>query len=127
MPPVPICTRAELQRRRSVTKWIDELRDEVVLLWLDGAPVAYSSVCPHFGGPLEANFRDRTLTCPWHGWRFDLADGRCLTHSMKCTVRRYQVIDRAGELCVAVENEGSPPTEDVSSVEASDATHPHET
>jgi UDP-MurNAc hydroxylase len=36
--------------------------------------------CPHLGGDL-ARFGDcdgRTLTCTLHGWRFDLATGRCL-------------------------------------------------
>ncbi|MEX1096836.1 MAG: Rieske 2Fe-2S domain-containing protein [Planctomycetales bacterium] len=100
----PVCTLEELKRRRSVIRWIDDLRDEVVLVWLDGAPGAYSSVCPHFAGPLEPDFRSRTLYCPWHGWRFAMDDGRCLTHSMKCTVRRYEVIDRDGQLEIATDD-----------------------
>ena len=35
--------------------------------------------CSHLGGPLaEGEVRDDSLTCPWHGSRFALADGRVL-------------------------------------------------
>jgi UDP-MurNAc hydroxylase len=37
--------------------------------------------CPHLGGDLEqfGESDGRILTCTLHGWRFDLATGRCLT------------------------------------------------
>jgi nitrite reductase/ring-hydroxylating ferredoxin subunit len=38
--------------------------------------LAHSTVCPHLGGPLEnAPVSDGHLVCPWHGYRFSLADG----------------------------------------------------
>ena len=41
------------------------------------ALVAHATVCPHWLGPLEdAPDADGALTCPWHGYRFDLAAGR---------------------------------------------------
>lgn len=49
-----------------------------------GALVAHSLVCPHWLGPLEVDpDEDGCLTCPWHGYRFDVrtgqsADGRPL-------------------------------------------------
>jgi len=39
--------------------------------------------CPHAGGSLSAGHVDPDLTdagclvCPWHGWPFDLDNGRC--------------------------------------------------
>jgi nitrite reductase/ring-hydroxylating ferredoxin subunit len=38
-------------------------------------------VCPHFGGPLDdAPVDDRGIvTCPWHGYRFDVRTGRRVT------------------------------------------------
>lgn len=37
------------------------------------------AVCPHLLGPLpECPAADGTLTCPWHGYRFDLETGACL-------------------------------------------------
>jgi ferredoxin-thioredoxin reductase catalytic chain len=37
---------------------------------------ALSNVCRHAFGPLAEGYLDGyTLTCPWHGWRYDLRDG----------------------------------------------------
>jgi phenylpropionate dioxygenase-like ring-hydroxylating dioxygenase large terminal subunit len=42
-----------------------------------GARVRFGTVCPHFGGPLDgAPVEDDCVTCPWHGYRFDLRTGR---------------------------------------------------
>ncbi|MGH7894880.1 MAG: Rieske 2Fe-2S domain-containing protein [Candidatus Binatia bacterium] len=44
---------------------------------VDGARVRFSAVCPHLGGPLDAGaITDGCLTCPWHGYRFDVRTGR---------------------------------------------------
>jgi nitrite reductase/ring-hydroxylating ferredoxin subunit/DMSO/TMAO reductase YedYZ heme-binding membrane subunit len=38
---------------------------------------ALSGVCAHQGGPLyEGRVKDGCLTCPWHGWQYQLEDGR---------------------------------------------------
>ena len=43
----------------------------------NGRLVAHSRVCPHWLGPLAGPpDGDGCLTCPWHGYRFDLATGR---------------------------------------------------
>jgi len=42
-----------------------------------GAIIAHPTVCPHRGGPLDdAPVDDGCITCPWHGYRFDLRTGR---------------------------------------------------
>lgn len=34
--------------------------------------------CPHMGGPLgEGEVNGCTVTCPWHGWKFDVRTGAC--------------------------------------------------
>ena len=44
---------------------------------VDGALVAHSAVCPHWLGPLDdAPVEDGCITCPWHGYRFDVQTGR---------------------------------------------------
>jgi len=43
----------------------------------NGALVAHSRICPHWLGPLDGEpDGDGCLTCPWHGYRFDMATGR---------------------------------------------------
>ncbi|WP_081613858.1 Rieske (2Fe-2S) protein [Rhodopirellula sallentina] len=37
---------------------------------------ALDGMCSHQGGPLaEGVVRDGCVTCPWHGWQYDLATG----------------------------------------------------
>ena len=37
---------------------------------------AIDDVCPHMGASLgEGEVENGIVTCPWHGWRFRLADG----------------------------------------------------
>jgi len=43
---------------------------------------AVDGPCPHMGADLSnGNLREGTLTCAWHGWRFDIASGEGLTRS----------------------------------------------
>ena len=49
------------------------------LIDLDGALVAHAARCPHRYGPLDAaRIEGGLVTCPWHGWRFDLPSGAAL-------------------------------------------------
>jgi NAD(P)H-dependent nitrite reductase small subunit len=42
---------------------------------------ATTNTCPHRGGPVgEGQIDGATVTCPWHGWEFDVSSGRCLTN-----------------------------------------------
>lgn len=51
----------------------------VALFNRDGVIYAIDGLCPHQGGPLaEGEVRDGVVTCPWHGWQFDLTTGRSL-------------------------------------------------
>jgi nitrite reductase/ring-hydroxylating ferredoxin subunit len=41
------------------------------------ALVAWSTLCPHWLGPLDGDpDAQGGVTCPWHGYRFELRDGR---------------------------------------------------
>ena len=47
------------------------------LLRRNGALIAHSLVCPHWLGPLDASVGDDgSVTCPWHGYRFNVCTGR---------------------------------------------------
>ena len=44
---------------------------------VDGTVLAVDGTCPHAGGPLGDGVLDGgVLTCPWHGWGWDLRTGR---------------------------------------------------
>ncbi len=41
-----------------------------------GTLLAIDGICPHQGGPLvEGVVAGAVVTCPWHGWQFDLRTG----------------------------------------------------
>lgn len=51
--------------------------DAIVALFHDEAGWhALSGICPHHGGPLgKGSLKGCVVTCPWHGWQFDVRDG----------------------------------------------------
>jgi nitrite reductase (NADH) small subunit len=53
--------------------------DRVVALFnVQGEFHALDGVCPHQGGPLgRGTLQGDTVTCPWHGWQFDVRSGQC--------------------------------------------------
>jgi nitrite reductase/ring-hydroxylating ferredoxin subunit len=52
---------------------------EIAVFLVDGDPHAFANACPHEGNPLhEAEILGPTLTCAYHGWKFDLETGACL-------------------------------------------------
>jgi len=45
---------------------------------------ALDGVCPHAGGPLgEGTLNGCVVTCPWHGWQFDVSTGQ---HSLNADI-----------------------------------------
>ena len=48
----------------------------IAIFNVDGAFYALDDVCPHQGGPLgEGELMGTTVTCPWHGWEYDVTTG----------------------------------------------------
>jgi nitrite reductase/ring-hydroxylating ferredoxin subunit len=46
----------------------------------DGKLIAHATVCPHTLGPLgTATVTDGIIECPWHGFRFDIVTGKCVS------------------------------------------------
>jgi nitrite reductase (NADH) small subunit len=55
--------------------------DQIVALFnVEGSFFALDGICPHAGGPLgEGELQGTIVTCPWHGWQFDVTNGQhCL-------------------------------------------------
>ncbi|MBH0198402.1 MAG: Rieske 2Fe-2S domain-containing protein [Nitrospira sp.] len=49
------------------------------------------NTCVHRGGPLcEGEVEGKIVTCPWHGWQFDVTTGEC-TKNPSAKVAVYQV------------------------------------
>jgi nitrite reductase/ring-hydroxylating ferredoxin subunit len=69
---------------------------------VDGVVSAIDGICPHQGGPLaDGSLSGTTVTCPWHGWQFDLQTGKTpLGSKIKQTV--YDVTVEGRDILVAV-------------------------
>ena len=48
----------------------------IALFHVDGQFYALDGICPHQGGPLgKGTISGCVITCPWHGWQFDVTNG----------------------------------------------------
>lgn len=64
----------------------------IILLSYQGKVVAYANRCTHRGGPLhECGVAGGELRCPWHGSRFDVADGSVRTGPATRPLQRLEV------------------------------------
>ncbi len=61
---------------------------------------ALDGICPHAGGPLaQGMLRQRVVTCPWHGWQFDVTTG-CHQINARIAQQTYAVVLRDGDIYV---------------------------
>lgn len=59
--------------------------EQIIALYRIGdAFYALDGICPHAGGPLaEGELQGTVVTCPWHGWQFDVTTGQhCLNQRL---------------------------------------------
>jgi len=56
----------------------------VILINWNGTVYAYKDCCAHQGLPLSQGTIDGNgiLTCPWHGFQYDITTGECLTSNL---------------------------------------------
>ena len=72
------------------------------LFHVEGVISAIDGICPHQGGPLAEGCLDGTLvTCPWHGWPFDVRTGRTPINA-RIQQPVYEVKVEGGDVLVAV-------------------------
>lgn len=63
---------------------------EVGLFNVGGRYYAIDNTCKHRGGPLgEGVLEGNIVTCPWHGWKYDVTTGKATTAPAEVAV--YEV------------------------------------
>ena len=73
----------------------ENFRGENQLFAIDG-------MCAHQGGPIaEGQVHAGCVTCPWHGWQYDLATGVEVIHH-KPLQRVFEVRERDGDVEILV-------------------------
>jgi nitrite reductase (NADH) small subunit len=67
---------------------------------VDGEFFAMDNACPHAEGPLgEGSMDGSVLTCPYHGWSFDVKTGACQTNA-DTSLTTYAVAVEGDAVCV---------------------------
>lgn len=76
--------------------------EELALFNVDGKFYAIHNVCLHKGGPLgEGTLEGATVTCPLHGWQYDVTTGtQAMNPSLK--VNAYKVTISGSDVLVEV-------------------------
>jgi len=75
-------------RATAIARGPGALAERRTIMLADGSTAAVPLYCPHRGLPLDAApDADGIITCPWHGYRFDVRTGRCVSGQM-CGWRR---------------------------------------
>ncbi|HET6676610.1 MAG TPA: non-heme iron oxygenase ferredoxin subunit [Nitrospiraceae bacterium] len=69
-----------------------DVKDKTIAVFnIEGTYHAIDNTCVHRGGPLgEGDVEGGVVTCPWHGWQFNIATGACLNNPA-AKVTSYQV------------------------------------
>ncbi len=107
-PPVPAPSPIDREGWTDVGAWSElehaglmEVRVEgeaVALALVDGEAHAVAGTCLHAGGPLaDGTIEGRSIVCPYHGWSYDLTNGRCLVDD-QLVLARYEVRRTAGRI-----------------------------
>jgi nitrite reductase (NADH) small subunit/3-phenylpropionate/trans-cinnamate dioxygenase ferredoxin subunit len=74
----------------------------VAVFCQEGRYYAIDDTCPHMGGSLSTGFVENGIvTCPWHGWRFRLADG-AWADSPRIRIGCYAVRVEGDEIQVSI-------------------------
>lgn len=96
---VPVCRVADLPE--SVARHVKIGKNDIAVVRVGDEVFALSNICRHAFAPLSDGFVDgHTLTCPWHGWRYDVRDGT--TDHPGADVRVFPARVDNGEVLVTV-------------------------
>lgn len=98
----PACAIDEIKEWKGKRVVIDGV--EIALFKADGKIYAISNVCPHnrFSMLHEGEFKDCVVTCPMHGWAYDVRTGISVNVSGK--VKTYDVEVKNGKVFVRIDS-----------------------
>lgn len=72
-------------------KTVEVAGEPVALFNVGGTLHAIHNTCLHRQGPLgEGELDGATVTCPWHGWQYDVTTGKNLMNP-EVGVKKYEV------------------------------------
>jgi nitrite reductase/ring-hydroxylating ferredoxin subunit len=95
-PWIDVASSTDLPDGRAIEVLVDGIvvavfRDQQKLFALDG-------MCAHQGGPIaKGHVANGCVTCPWHGWQYELASG-IQTMNRQPLMQTYEVRERDGRI-----------------------------
>ncbi|MCZ7555306.1 MAG: Rieske 2Fe-2S domain-containing protein [Bacteroidia bacterium] len=77
----------------------------LALFLLEGRVYAIENLCPHQHIPVlsEGSLEGTVLTCPMHGWRYDITSGACVHASGR--VKTFVTEIRDGDVYVEIDED----------------------
>ena len=98
----PVCMVQDIADRQSrafTVPWGQE-KIELAVFNVKGQFYAISNSCAHKGGPLSRGLLNgEIVTCPWHGWKYSVIDGRS-SHEGGDSVNAYETLVLNGRVYV---------------------------
>ncbi len=99
---VRVAALADLPPGRLLYVEVDGL--PIALANVGGTIYAFGDSCRHEGGPLSAGaLIGETITCPWHGWAYNVRTGKSIVPPVGLRIPTYPVSLRDGEIFVTIE------------------------
>ena len=88
-------------------KLVEAAGERIVLARVGESVYACGDTCAHQGGPLsDGKLVGSRLTCPWHGWMYDVRTGACLMPSRGKPVPSYPVRLDGGDVWITIPQRG---------------------
>ncbi len=76
----------------------------IALANVDGTIYAFGDSCRHEGGPLSSGvLRDGIVTCPWHGWAYNVRTGKALIPPVGLRVPTYPVVIDGNQVVITLD------------------------
>ncbi len=98
---VKVATTQEVAPGRCKTVEVSGSR--IALFNAAGRFYAMDDTCAHLGGPLgEGTLDGAIVTCPWHGWQYDVSTGACQANP-RIQLTCYEVRIDGDDVTIALE------------------------
>jgi nitrite reductase/ring-hydroxylating ferredoxin subunit len=99
---VHVATLADIAPGRM--RYVDVDGLPVALANVGGTIYAFGDVCRHEGGPLSAGVLiEDTVTCPWHGWTYNVRTGKAIVPPVGIRIPTYEVRVEGEDIYVLID------------------------
>jgi 3-phenylpropionate/trans-cinnamate dioxygenase ferredoxin component len=90
---IKIAELTDLRDGKGIVRKLED--DEIALVNFDGEVSAFINICPHQHTPLVDRYGGQIagveLTCPMHGWTYNLRTGKCVNESGKLKMLEVKI------------------------------------